>query len=48
MVYGSYYAAWDATEGVVTQKQWPVWAWGLVGVLVLISALWIPGMALTR
>ncbi|XP_069181360.1 sodium-dependent neutral amino acid transporter B(0)AT3 isoform X2 [Procambarus clarkii] len=48
VVNGSSYMAWDANEGVVTFEQWPHWAWGLVAVLVLISALWIPGIALTR
>ncbi|XP_076046810.1 sodium-dependent neutral amino acid transporter B(0)AT3 [Oratosquilla oratoria] len=45
---GSKYATWDAAEGVVTMRQWPGWIWALVAVLVLISALWIPGIALTR
>nr|XP_053642981.1 sodium-dependent neutral amino acid transporter B(0)AT3-like [Cherax quadricarinatus] len=45
---GSRYMAWDANEAVVKFEQWPPWAWGLVAVLVLISALWIPGIALTR
>ncbi|CAL4063494.1 unnamed protein product, partial [Meganyctiphanes norvegica] len=48
IVYGSYYNAWDAALGKVVEKQWPGWCWGLVGVLVLLSALWIPGIALTR
>ncbi|XP_042205325.1 sodium-dependent neutral amino acid transporter B(0)AT3-like isoform X2 [Homarus americanus] len=45
---GSSYMAWDANAGVVKLEQWPSWAWGVVAVLVLISALWIPGIALTR
>ncbi|XP_064119568.1 sodium-dependent neutral amino acid transporter B(0)AT3-like isoform X2 [Macrobrachium nipponense] len=45
---GSKYMAWDSELGVVKYEQWPAWAWGLVAVLVLISALWIPGIALTR
>ncbi|XP_047497772.1 sodium- and chloride-dependent transporter XTRP3-like [Penaeus chinensis] len=48
VVNGSKYMAWDAAEGEVTFQSWPTWAWGLVAVLVLVSALWIPGIALTR
>ncbi|KAK3876072.1 hypothetical protein Pcinc_019084 [Petrolisthes cinctipes] len=45
---GSSYMAWDADKGVVKYENWPYWCWGLVAVLVLMSALWIPGIALTR
>ncbi|KAK4288095.1 hypothetical protein Pmani_038861 [Petrolisthes manimaculis] len=45
---GSSYLAWDADKGVVKYENWPYWCWGLVAVLVLMSALWIPGIALTR
>ncbi|XP_045127643.1 sodium-dependent neutral amino acid transporter B(0)AT3-like isoform X1 [Portunus trituberculatus] len=45
---GSGYMAWNAQEGRITFLQWPTWAWGLVAVMVLVSALWIPLIALTR
>ncbi|KAK7082006.1 hypothetical protein SK128_016315 [Halocaridina rubra] len=48
VVNGSVYMAWDSNLAAVTYKHWPTWAWGLVAVLVLMSALWIPGIALTR
>ncbi|XP_050695568.1 sodium-dependent neutral amino acid transporter B(0)AT3-like isoform X2 [Eriocheir sinensis] len=45
---GSGYMAWDASEGKIVFEQWPDWAWAVVAVLVLISALWIPLIAFTR
>ncbi|XP_071529935.1 sodium-dependent neutral amino acid transporter B(0)AT3-like isoform X2 [Panulirus ornatus] len=48
VVNGSSYMAWDKDEGVVKFEQWPSWAWGVVAVLVFVSALWIPGIAFTR
>lgn len=45
---GSGYMAWNSSEGKINFVQWPAWAWALVAVLVLVSALWIPLIALTR
>ena len=42
------YQAWDAEAATVVTKLWPHWAWGLIAVLVLVSALWLPGVAIAR
>ena len=48
IVEGSGYLAWDAENGLTHQLDWPPWAQVLIAVLVLISALWIPGVAVAR
>jgi solute carrier family 6 amino acid/orphan transporter-like 15/16/17/18/20 len=45
---GSGYLAWSAEDGLTHQLDWPPWCQVLIAVLVLISALWIPGVAVAR
>ncbi|XP_043242320.1 sodium-dependent neutral amino acid transporter B(0)AT3-like [Amphibalanus amphitrite] len=45
---GAGYQAWDAEAAVVVTKLWPHWAWGVICVLVLVSALWLPGVAIAK
>ena len=37
-----FHQAWDANTGESSDKPWPVWAWGLALVLVLLPLMWIP------
>lgn len=48
IVEGSGYLAWVAEAGTTRHLDWPPWAQVLIAVLVLVSALWIPGIALAR
>lgn len=45
---GSGYLAWVAEAGTTRHLDWPPWAQVLIAVLVLVAALWIPGVALAR
>lgn len=45
---GSYYPAWVPSLGETANKDWPIWALVLVLVLILVSVLWIPGVAICR
>lgn len=48
IVEGSGYLAWVAETGTTRHLEWPPWAQVLIAVLVLVSALWIPGVAVAR
>ncbi|EFX84589.1 hypothetical protein DAPPUDRAFT_314911 [Daphnia pulex] len=48
IVEGSGYLAWVAEAGTTRHLDWPPWAQVLIAVLVLVSALWIPGIAIAR
>ena len=48
IVDGSGYLAWVAEIGSTRHLEWPPWAKILIAVLVLMSALWIPGIAFAR
>ena len=45
---GSSYPAWDALNGVTEKLEWPHWCIVLAIILISISVLWIPGVALCR
>ncbi|KAK7862615.1 hypothetical protein R5R35_005651 [Gryllus longicercus] len=47
-VDGSGYSAWVAARGDTERHAWPVWALVLIAVLVLMSVLWIPVVAIAR
>ena len=48
VISGAGYAAWDAGKGVAFEKDWPIWAQVLIGVLICMSVLWIPIVAILR
>lgn len=48
IVEGSGYLAWVAETGTTRHLEWPPWAQVLIAILVLVSALWIPGIAVAR
>ena len=48
VVDGSGYPAWVASKGVTERHPWPVWALVLIAVLILVSVLWIPVVAISR
>lgn len=48
VVDGSGYPAWIASEGRSENREWPVWAIVLIAILVLISVMWIPLVAICR
>ncbi|XP_022911311.1 sodium-dependent neutral amino acid transporter B(0)AT3 [Onthophagus taurus] len=45
---GSGYPAWIASEGKTERHSWPVWAIVLISVVILISVIWIPLVAICR
>ncbi|KAL1129026.1 hypothetical protein AAG570_013558 [Ranatra chinensis] len=45
---GSGYPAWVPSQGVTVKKEWPLWAFFLIGFLVLVAVLWIPIVAVCR
>ena len=45
-VSGSYYEAWDAESGRTVMLVWPLWCKILIGVLIGMSILWIPIIAI--
>lgn len=45
---GSGYLAWVPELGSTRHLEWPAWAQVLIAFLVLMTALWIPGIALAR
>ncbi|XP_067004247.1 sodium-dependent neutral amino acid transporter B(0)AT3 isoform X2 [Anabrus simplex] len=45
---GSGYPAWVSSKGVTERHEWPVWALVLIAVLILVSVLWIPVVAICR
>ncbi|KAJ9595050.1 hypothetical protein L9F63_013647, partial [Diploptera punctata] len=47
-VEGSGYPAWVASKGITERHEWPLWALILIAVLILISVLWIPVVAICR
>jgi len=46
--YKFVFSKWVAEAGTTRHLDWPPWAQVLIAFLVLISALWIPGVALAR
>ncbi|PBC31586.1 Sodium-dependent neutral amino acid transporter B(0)AT3 [Apis cerana cerana] len=48
IVDGSGYPAWVASKGITEKHEWPLWALGLIGLLILASVLWIPAVAICR
>ena len=48
IVSGAGYEAWDAENGLKFEKEWPIWGKVLIGVLICLSVLWIPIVALLR
>ena len=47
-ISGAYYEAWVAEEGDKKAQVWPWWAQILIFVLIGMSVLWIPLVALLR
>lgn len=45
---GSKYAAWDALTGTTVVKDWPHWCIVIAVLLIGVSILWIPGVAICR
>lgn len=45
---GSTYPKWDAEHGISVDEEWPTWALVLAMLLVLVSVIWIPFIAITR
>ncbi|XP_054165076.1 sodium-dependent neutral amino acid transporter B(0)AT3-like [Oppia nitens] len=45
---GSGYDAWNPLTAMTEHKEWPPWATVLIFVLILMSVLWIPGIAILR
>lgn len=47
-INGSGYEAWDSVSGLKTMKSWPIWAQVLALILISLSILWIPIVALLK
>lgn len=45
---GSSYPAWDAARGVTENKDWPHWCIVTAILLISVSVLWIPLVAIAR
>lgn len=45
---GAGYDAWDAESGSTVEKEWPLWCQLLIGVLICLSVLWIPTVAILK
>ena len=45
---GSSYARWDKDKAESVSTEWPNWALAVAVALILISTLWIPGIAVAR
>ena len=45
---GAGYEAWDAIRGVKYERPWPVWCEVLIAVLICLSVLWVPIVALLK
>jgi solute carrier family 6 amino acid/orphan transporter-like 15/16/17/18/20 len=45
---GAGYEAWDAVNGEKYEREWPIWCKILIGVLICLSVLWIPAVALLQ
>ena len=43
---GAGYDAWDSESGSTVEKDWPLWCQILIGILISLSVLWIPIVAL--
>jgi solute carrier family 6 (neurotransmitter transporter, amino acid/orphan) member 15/16/17/18/20 len=48
LVNGSQYPVWNRELGLTENKEWPGWCIFMAILLVSISILWIPGVALCR
>lgn len=47
-VAGAGYPAWDSSIGESVKKDWPLWSKLLAGLLIGLSVLWIPVVALLK
>ena len=47
-VSGSTYDAWDSETGTTIPKEWPTWCKVLIGVLIGMSVMWVPIVALLK
>ena len=47
-VSGAGYDAWDAVNGKAVELPWPLWCKVLIGVLIGLSVLWVPIVALLK
>lgn len=45
---GSHYPAWNAVLGATVEKEWPHWCIVIAIMLIGVSILWIPGVAICR
>ncbi|XP_064466994.1 sodium-dependent neutral amino acid transporter B(0)AT3-like [Ornithodoros turicata] len=45
---GSHYEVWDREQAIPVQRNWPYWANFAIAFLILVSAIWIPLVALLR
>lgn len=45
---GTTYPKWDAENAVAIDAEWPGWALGVAVLLVLMSVIWIPFIAITK
>lgn len=48
IVNGSSYPVWDENLGMQVNKEWPGWCIFLAVILIGVSILWIPGVAICR
>lgn len=47
-VSGAGYEAWDSVKGATFEREWPLWCQILIGILIGMSILWIPIVALLK
>ncbi len=47
-VDGSRYPVWNREQGATEEKEWPTWCIYVAILLISVSILWIPGIALCR
>lgn len=40
--------AWDAATGSAVQKSWPSWVYAIIVILIGMSIVWIPVVALLQ
>ena len=48
IIKGAGYKAWDTELGKEVELPWPLWAQILIGILICMSVLWIPIVALLK
>ncbi len=47
-VSGAGYEAWNAVLGLKYEREWPIWCKALIGILICVSVLWIPIVAILQ